>query len=86
MTTDAVLAGAWHQPSAGRLVLIFANASDRLVTTRVIYDATEYGLAGDVHLTEIAPRGRSTTETVPSRFQRKLAIQPQAVLAWELTN
>ncbi|MCX6905378.1 MAG: DUF6259 domain-containing protein, partial [Verrucomicrobia bacterium] len=46
VTTDAVLTGAWCQPAARRLALIFVNVSTNPVTEQVIYDTRPYGLSG----------------------------------------
>jgi hypothetical protein len=85
VTTDAILTGAWHQPSAGRLVLVFVNVSDEAVTAPVAFDARPYGLTGPtVRLTRIGADGPGETIESPSQIERPATFPPRTAQAWEI--
>jgi hypothetical protein len=86
VTTDAVLTGAWHEPRAKRLVLVFANVSNAPVTARVDYDLGPYGFAGaEVRVRKLAPAGPAEEFRVPPRFEREATFPARTAWAWEAT-
>ena len=86
VTTDAVLTGAWHQPSAKRLVLIFVNVSAEPVTARVVFDARPYGFSGPtVQATPIFPSGAGDSFSTPSAIDRETTFPARTAWAWEIT-
>jgi len=87
VTTDAVLTGAWRRPAEKRLVLIFANVSDKPVTARVDYDARPYGLRGNnLKLTKFNPDGPGPSEASPSVVKRQVDFPARSVWAWEVVG
>ena len=84
VTTDAVLTGAWHEPLAKRLALVFVNVSDQPVTTRVDYDLRPYGFPGEVKLTKITPAGPAESTTTPPEIRRDVTFAPRTAWAWEV--
>jgi hypothetical protein len=87
VTNDAVLTGAWRQPAARRLALIFANVSTNPITAQVNFDARPYGFKKPaVRLTTIAPAGPGETVTAPPDLHRVALFPPQAAWAWEITS
>ena len=86
VSTDVVLTGAWHQPSAQRVVLIFVNVSTEPVTAEVDFDARPYGFSKPtVRLTAITPGGPGQSFTAPPDVHREAVFPPQTAWAWELT-
>ncbi len=91
VTTDAVMAGAWHLADEERLVLLFVNVGDEAVETRVEFDAAEYGFAESILLREIAldagEAGNVSDEATasPARLSRQTTFPPRRAFAWELT-
>lgn len=86
VTTDAVMAGAWRLPSEKKLVLLFANVSDKPVTARVEYDASEYGFTGPaIKVTKITADASGESFTSPPKIARKVTFPPRATWAWEVT-
>ncbi|MFI5379025.1 MAG: DUF6259 domain-containing protein [Tepidisphaerales bacterium] len=87
VTTDAVLAGAWHQPSAKRLVLIFVNVSAEPVTVRIEFDARPYGFPGPtVRVTTISTGGPGEPFTTPPQIAREATFPARTAWAWEITT
>lgn len=87
VTTDAVLTGAWRQPTAKRLVLIFVNVSDQAVTARVHYDARPYGFSiGEVRLTKITAEGLGEASPTPPVVDREVTFPPRSAWAWEMVE
>jgi hypothetical protein len=85
VTTDAVLTGAWRQPAARKLVLIFVNVSTEPVTARVDYDARAYGFSGaTVRVTKQTPAGPGESFTAPSTLAREATFPPRSAWAWEI--
>ena len=85
VTTDAVLTGAWHQPNAKRLALVFVNVSTNEVTAQVNYDLRPYGLDGaTTRLTTLSPEGPGQSSTTPATLRREVVFPPQSAVAWEL--
>ncbi len=87
VTTSAVLTGAWHQPAARRLVLVFVNVSDQPVTAQIDFDARPYGFASaGISMTRITPAGKD--EIVPAALQalRQATFPPRSAWAWELVE
>ena len=86
VTTDAVLAGAWHQPVHGRLAVVFVNVSDEPVTVRVDFDARPLGFTGPtVRLTRITPEGTGESLTSAPAILRSVSLAPRSAWAWEVT-
>ena len=85
VTTAAVLTGAWSQPKARKLVLLFVNAGDQPVTAAVNFDARRYGISAKrLSATRIDAEGQARAESLPARFERRLTFPPQRALALEL--
>lgn len=86
VTTDAVLSGSWHLPSARRLVLLFANVSPEPVTAEVDFDATAYGYSrSPVRLRILTSSGMGDVMNVSPRVRRLSTFEPQSLSAWEIT-
>jgi hypothetical protein len=86
VTTDAVLAGAWHQPAARTLALVFVNVSTNPVTARIDYDARPYGFGGPtVRVTRISASGAGESFVAPPVITREVPFPPQAAWAWAIT-
>jgi hypothetical protein len=86
VTTDALLAGAWHLPLETRVVLILANVSTEPVNAEVEFDAQPYGLEAptlkvDTHL----PEGSGDSFTSPAKLQRREVFPARTVFAWEMS-
>lgn len=86
VTTDALLAGAWHLPLENRMVLVFANVSTEPVNAEVEFDAQPYGLEAptlkvDTHL----PEGSGDSFTPPAKLQRREVFPARTVFAWEMS-
>ncbi len=87
VTTDAVMAGAWHRPAESRLVLMFVNVDASPVTARVEYDLRPYGFSGaEVRITPLTAEGPQESFTSPPVLQRALACPPRSAWAWEVTD
>lgn len=86
VTTDAVLTGAWHQPAAGKLVLLFVNVSDAPVNAAVEYDLPAYGFGEkQVRLRELTGHGPSSESQVQSPLRRAASFPVRSAVAWEIT-
>ncbi len=83
VTTDAVLTGAWRQPSAKRIVLLFANVSAEPVTATVEFDARACGFGK--RGVRITPVGTGDSFTTSADIRREVVFPPQTALAWEIT-
>lgn len=85
VTTDAVLTGAWHQPHAQRLALVFVNVSTNPVAAQVNYDLRPYGLGGaTVRLTTLSPEGPGSSSTTPATLGRETIFPSLSAVAWEV--
>ena len=85
VTTSAVLTGAWHQPDAKRLVLVFANVSDQPVTAQVEFDLRHYGFDGKwASMKRITPAGSDETISEPMEALKKATFPPRSAQAWEM--
>jgi hypothetical protein len=84
VTTDAVLAGAWTLPAERRLLLLFVNVSDQLVTASLRLETAGWplparGVRRQVTLGDSAPTPAAAfEEPAPIRFE------PRQAQAWEL--
>lgn len=86
VTTEAVLAGAWSQPSARRVVLIFANVSDEPVVAEVRFDARACGFTeNEARVTPIEAYRSGPAFATPPSLQRKAVFHPRQCVAWEIT-
>jgi hypothetical protein len=83
---DAVVTGAWQVPGENRLLLLFANVSDRPVIATLVFDAREYGIAADrLQVTKLqGPDEPAEQEWWPSSTQCAVTFAPQRALALEL--
>ncbi len=77
---DALLAGAWTLPAEKRAVLVFANTGDAPVTAKVVFDATEWGLAKAPQFTPVTPEGAA----VAPGEDGQAVFPPRSAAAWEL--
>ena len=82
ITTDAVLTGAWRLPKENKVVLLFANVSDSPVSSHLVWEPAEYGLAGtSFTMTTIAPDGTEEhAQTKPSQPEVELAARSVVAL------
>lgn len=86
VTTDALLTGAWRQPSSKRLVLIFANVSDHPLTARLTYDLQAVGLdPRSVRITALTPGEKDAGQEATSIPDHDIPFPPRSVQAWEVT-
>jgi hypothetical protein len=86
VTTDAVLTGAWSQPAAKRVVLLFANVSDQPVTTRVNFDARACGLSARVvRVKSTSDNGTGESFTSVPTLDRDASFPARSACAWEIT-
>lgn len=81
VTTDAVLTGAWHEPRAKRLVLVFVNVSDAPVASRLTYDLRPYGL-GPAKVAVVTAAGPGETFDSAAVLDRQLRVPPRTAVAW----
>jgi hypothetical protein len=87
VTTDAVLTGAWREPQAKRVVLLFANVGDKPIAARLRYDMREAGLtAGSVKVAQITPTSDEAPSASPPTVDRVMTFPPRAVVALEVTE
>jgi len=87
VTTEAVLTGAWCQPSAKRGVLLFANVSAESVTAEVQFDARPYGLKqSELRVLPITPDGVGQPFTASSDMHRQAVFPPASAWAWEISS
>jgi uncharacterized protein DUF6259 len=84
VTTSAVLAGAWHLPRFGQLVLIFANVTDQPVTAQVDFDREPLGSYQAIAIKRLTPGG--TDQDIPEKLEalRQVTFPPRSAWAWEL--
>lgn len=86
VTTEAVLTGAWHQPAAKKLVLLFVNVSDAPVTATVEYDLAAYGFGEkEVRLRQVRAEGPNGESPTPSPLRRVATFPARSSIAWEIT-
>lgn len=87
VTTDAVLTGAWHQPAAKRLALMFVNVSTNSVAAQVEYDTKPYGFSGGrLRVKVLTAEGGGESFTTPAVLRRNVVFPPRAAWAWEIGN
>lgn len=87
VTTDAVLTGAWYQPAAKRVVLMFVNVSTEPVTATVDFDAQPYGFSqAALRVQTLKPDGLGASFTSPNKIHRTELFPPNAAWAWELSS
>lgn len=86
VTTDALLTGAWNQPKAKRVVLLFANVSDESIRARVVFDARGCGLVRPVVRVK-AFNADGTLEDFVSApaLDRGATFPARSASAWEIT-
>ncbi|MCC6729090.1 MAG: hypothetical protein IT208_07105 [Chthonomonadales bacterium] len=86
VTTDAVLTGAWRLPAERRMVLLFANTSDRPVRAELAFDARAAGIAADRVRVAVVddPDARAAQATLPARFRRRMEFPARSVRALEI--
>ncbi|OGV70321.1 MAG: hypothetical protein A2283_08235 [Lentisphaerae bacterium RIFOXYA12_FULL_48_11] len=89
VTTDAVLTGAWRQEKNNRLVLIFANVSDKPVSGELTLDLHDWGLQdgnGMFRVTVIDAQEAGEKTVSPVLLERKITFEPKKVLAIEIEH
>lgn len=91
VTTDTVLTGVWKLPTEKRLVLLFANVSNKPVTLKVRFNARDYGLPSTILKATVLEGFTSAHEGVarelpplPPQFERLQKFPPRTAIAWEL--
>lgn len=86
VTTDAVLTGAWHQPAAARLVLIFVNVSDAPVSATVEYDLAVLGLGKkEARLRQVTEAGPGSESFLQCPLRQEASFPARSAVAWEIT-
>lgn len=93
ITTDAVMTGAWRLVGANDpspVLLLFANVSDKPLTSDFSPDLREYGLSGKaLKATLITPDqavGANNHSPVPTDLPTILELPARSVLAWEIVG
>jgi len=85
VSTDAVLTGTWRLPQERKLVLIFANVSEKPVSLIVPFDGAAYGVTKDgITLTPVEETGKGRAFTEKRSFQRPVEFAPRKTWAWEI--
>ncbi len=85
ITTDAVMTGAWQLPAKNKVVLLFANVSDRPLTLSPEFNLADYQLSDtSTMMTPIAPDGAQGPSTILPMGQREVKLAARSVAAWEL--
>ncbi len=86
VTTDAILAGAWHEPAQNRLVLLFGNVAETALKARLDFDAAQYAIPGaKLKAVRLSADGPGETFELEPVFQRDVEFPPCTVFAWEMT-
>ena len=81
------MTGAWQLTEEKRVVLLFANVSDRPIRATLVFDAVDYALPpGDLQVVKVAADERGEPFAVPRTFQRELDFPPHSAWAWEITQ
>jgi hypothetical protein len=85
ITTQAIMAGAWQRPNENKVVLLFVNVSDEVLSTHIQFNPKEYGLDGRTfRATKVAPEGPQNELTIEAAGETKIEFTPQSVFAWEV--
>jgi hypothetical protein len=86
ITTDAILTGAWQLPQENKVVLLFANVSDRPFTSGLAFDPKDYALSAKTLAgTTIRPDGSKNTHRISAGDQPQVELAARETLAWEIT-
>jgi len=87
ITIDAVMAGTWRLSKEKKVVLLFANVSDKTVSAHVEFDADEYGLSGTgLQATKVTSAGSQEKFDIDAAGKTAVEFLPRSVFAWELTS
>lgn len=79
------MTGAWRIPAEKKVVLLFANVSDRPFASRLEWNPQEYGLSDrPFQAAAIGPDGTKGTFQITNSPEMELAAE--SVLAWEITS
>jgi hypothetical protein len=85
VTTDAVMTGAWRLPTEGRLILLFANVSEKAVEASYNFDPAMYGLGeARYQLIRHTADGRHEELVTTGPLARRLNFPPGSAWAWEV--
>jgi len=85
ITTQAVMTGAWYLPRQKKLVIIFANVSDRELSTRLKCPFEECNLTQDsLQVLTRTPQGPGEKFGLSGTKPPKITLFPRSVLAWEI--
>ncbi|MFQ6041538.1 MAG: DUF6259 domain-containing protein [Candidatus Poribacteria bacterium] len=85
VTTDSVLTGAWRLPQENKLVLMFVNVSDEVVSAQFHFDGRQYGIDSEqISINTITQKGTGGIFVEHSVFQRELNFGPRTAWAWEV--
>ena len=86
VTTEAVLGGAWHQPAARKLVLVFVNVSDAPLSATVEYELSPYGFVQkEVRLRQVTEAGPGSEHAIQNPLRRAATFPARSGVAWEIT-
>lgn len=83
--TDAVMTGAWQQPTENRLAIIVVNVGDEAVKVELNLNLGEYGLSGNSFAAVPFIDGQKG-EPFDHRpmLQHRLELPPRCVMAWDI--
>lgn len=81
--TSAVVAGAWTDAKAGRVLIAVANSADTPADVTLTYDPAEYGVSGTIRDTTVYGDAE-TTSAVPGKLCLHLAAQSAAAVYTDL--
>ncbi len=85
ITTLAVENGVWMLPQDGKVVVLFTNISDTEKTVSVNMDLSDYGITGNVEVSELGPDGKRGGFTSGNSISRELTLSGSEARAWEIT-
>jgi hypothetical protein len=87
ITTSAIMAGAWRLQNENKVVLLFANVSDKPVSVQVQFDRKEYGLfGGTLRATKVTSAGSQDNLAIQPIDKIKVDFAPRSVFAWEIVT
>jgi len=88
VTTPTVLSGAWHRADGRAVVIILINADEKPHTVTLPFDASTYGLKGELAACEWiateAPPTRPKARPVRSSWSRRIEMDPMKAMAIEI--
>ena len=90
VTTPTVLSGAWHRDDGKAVVLILVNVDDKPHAVELPFDASTYGLAGELRARQWtgaeAGNAQPKAVSVKASWKRRIVLAPMASLAIEIES